>query len=179
MSFEGSFNRVVVVEGGYSNNPADSGGKTMYGITEQVARANGYTGPMDQMPLDNAKLIYRVQYWNILKLPDINNLSEGIADKLFDIGVNCGVGLAGQFLQRTLNVLNRNQSDYPDLKVDNVVGPVTVTNLAAYLKRRGLDGVTIVLRVLNSLQGAHYVSLAEKREKDEAFVNGWFLNRIH
>jgi len=32
---------------------------------------------------------------------------------------------------------------------------------------------------LNCLQGAFYVELAEKREKDERFVYGWLLNRVH
>src|SRR5690625_2900639 len=40
----------IRVEGAYSNNPADKGGETMYGITVSVARANGYSGPMANMP---------------------------------------------------------------------------------------------------------------------------------
>jgi lysozyme family protein len=36
---------------------------------------------------------------------------------MFDIGVNQGIGYAGLFLQRSLNVLNHNGKDYPDLKL--------------------------------------------------------------
>ena len=41
-----------------------------------------------------------------------------------------------------------------------------------------LDGEVVLVRALNSLQGAFYVELAEKRQKDEAFVYGWLLNRV-
>src|SRR5690625_7094483 len=41
---------IIRVEGAYSNNPADKGGETMYGITVSVAGANGYSGPMDNTP---------------------------------------------------------------------------------------------------------------------------------
>ena len=179
MGFQDAFEDTVMKEGGYSNNPMDSGGATKYGITEQVARAHGWTGSMMDLPLDNAKYIYRAQYWNQLRLDDICNLSEAIAYKLFEIGVNCGIGTAGTFLQRLLNVLNRGQSDFPDLKVDGVVGPVTVSNLAMFLRKRGLDGNKVILIGLRSLQGCHYITLAEKREKDETFTFGWLLHRAN
>ena len=37
---------LVEREGGYVANPADKGGPTCFGITEAVARANGYRGAM-------------------------------------------------------------------------------------------------------------------------------------
>jgi lysozyme family protein len=41
MSFDSAFQKVIMVEGGYSDHPSDTGGKTQFGITEAVARANG------------------------------------------------------------------------------------------------------------------------------------------
>ena len=50
-------------EGLFSDDAADSGGATMYGITESVARKNGYDGDMRDLPLEKAKEIYHRQYW--------------------------------------------------------------------------------------------------------------------
>ena len=37
-------------EGGFAEHPADKGGPTCLGITQAVARAHGYAGPMRQLP---------------------------------------------------------------------------------------------------------------------------------
>ena len=50
-------------EGGYVDNPADKGGPTCFGITQAVARANGYCGPMRQLPKQEAAEIYKRLYW--------------------------------------------------------------------------------------------------------------------
>lgn len=170
---------IILVEGGYSNDENDSGGETMYGITVKEARANGYTGPMRDMPRSLAETIYAVKYWDALRLDDIQALSGPIAAELADTGVNCGVGTAAIFLQRSLNALNKQGTLYPDLKVDGGIGPATIAALTAYLKARAHDGgETVLLRALNSLQGARYIELAERREKDEDFVFGWLKNRV-
>jgi lysozyme family protein len=178
VSFDAAFQKVVMVEGGYSDNPADSGGRTMYGITEVVARRNGYRGEMKTLPLETAKAIYRAQYWDLLRLDDVSAASAQLAEELFDTAVNCGVGIAGTFLQRSLNALNREQADYQDIEADGLVGPATLSALRAFLSRRGANGVTVLLRALNGLQAARYIELSERRQKDEAFVFGWLLNRV-
>ena len=177
-NFQHCFERVVGHEGDYSDHPSDSGGKTRYGITEAVAREHGYLGDMRELPFATAREIYRVAYWNLLQLDRIAARSLPIAYELFDTGVNTGVGVAAEFLQRALNVLNRRQRDWPDLKVDGRVGPVTLRNLLAGWERRGPEGAEVLLKILNCLQGARYVALAERREKDEDFVFGWIRTRV-
>jgi lysozyme family protein len=63
-------------EGGYSNNPNDSGGETMWGVTDRVARANGYAGPMKDMPREVAKNIYFASYVQKPGFASIMPLSE-------------------------------------------------------------------------------------------------------
>jgi len=178
MSFDIAFKQTVGVEGGYSNNPLDPGGETKYGITVRVARANGYTGPMRDLPLTTAKDIYRRQYWDVLSLNDINAVCEYIAEEMFDTGVNMGVGTVGKFLQRALNVLNRDGKDFRDLEVDGIIGPVTVAAMREYFDHRGDQGMIVLLRLLDGFQAVRYVEIAEKDDKREAFVFGWVLNRV-
>jgi len=171
-------NEVIRIEGGYVNDSSDSGGKTRYGITENVARVYGYKGKMKQLPKELAFEIYTKKYWDILKLDSIEALSHLIAEELADTGVNMGVGRAARFLQRSLNVLNNRQKYYADLVVDGQLGNKTITALKAYFLHRGTKGEKVLHSMLNSLQGAFYVTLAERREKDQRFVFGWFDNRV-
>ncbi|MGY0794306.1 glycoside hydrolase family 108 protein [Azospirillum argentinense] len=169
---------IIGREGGYSNNPADSGGETMYGVTAAVARANGYTGPMRDMPRATAERILAAEYCDAIALDALEALSAPIAAEMADTAVNLGVGVAGRFLQRALNVFNKGGTLYPDLAVDGRPGPRTVAALRSYLLLRGRAGETAMLRALNALQGARYIELAEARPKDEAFVYGWISNRV-
>lgn len=178
MSFEQAFQATIGNEGDFSDDPRDSGGATRYGITERVARAHGYTGSMRTLPFELARQIYREQYWNLLRLDAVAALSPKLADELFDTAVNCSQGFAARSLQESLNVLNRGALDYPDMAVDGLIGAVTIALLRAYLGKRGEDGESVLINMLNCLQGAYYVHLAEDRPKDEAFVYGWFRNRI-
>lgn len=166
-------------EGGYVANQADKGGPTCFGITQAVARANGYAGPMQQLPRSEAVGIYRRLYWLRPGLDQIAKRSGRIAAELFDTGVNMGPAVAVTFLQRALTALNRNAKDYPDLTPDGRVGPATLAALDAFLKIRGAtSGETVLLRALEALQGERYLRLAERRPANEAFLYGWLANRI-
>jgi lysozyme family protein len=179
MNFERAVDDLLKREGLYADRAADRGGKTMYGITERVARANGYEGAMRDMTIDQAKAIYRSQYWDLLKLDQVAALSFPIAVELFDTGVNLGTGFAAKVLQRTLNAFNRQGRDYPDLEVDGGVGPVTVDTLKAYLYRRSRDGgEEVMLRTLNTLQGTRYFELAEADQTQEENLFGWMKQRV-
>lgn len=166
-------------EGGYVANPADKGGPTCFGITEAVARANGYRGAMRGLPRDEAAAIYKRIYWLRPRFDEVAARSERIAAELFDTGANMGPAVAVTFLQRTLTALNRNGGDYPDLVPDGRVGPNTLAALDAFLALRGKNsGETVLLRALEALQGERYLRLAERRPANEAFLYGWLANRI-
>jgi lysozyme family protein len=179
VSFDEAFNKVLGIEGGFVNDARDSGGATRYGITERVARAYGYSGSMDMMPLTIAKSIYREAYWDRLRLDQVASIvGARVAEEMFDTGVNQGVSAAGTYLQRALNALNQQSTLYADIPVDGDVGKLTLEALRSFWRRRGNDGSTVLLRALNALQGSFYIALAERRAKDEAFVFGWLLNRV-
>lgn len=177
-TIDGIIEGVIGREGGYSNDPNDPGGATRWGVTERVARRNGYTGPMSTLPRETAKGIYFREYVQQPGFGAVLAVSERIAEELVDTGINMGVAIASIFLQRALNALNRNGRDYADLKVDGDVGPATIAALKGFLAKRGDAGVPVLLRALNCLQGERYIRIAEGRAKSEEFLFGWLANRV-
>lgn len=170
-------NRILDIEGGYVNNPDDSGGETNHGITEKVARRFGYQGHMESMPRKMAFHILTVRYWDAMNLDEVSYICADITRELADTGVNCGTHRAAEWLQRSLNVLNQRGVIYPDLKTDGSIGPITIKALRKHMEHRENDS-TVLHRMLNALQGCHYITLAERRAKDEAFIYGWFQHRV-
>jgi lysozyme family protein len=169
---------VIGREGRFTNNPADPGGPTMWGITERVARKHGYAGPMNALPRQSAKDIYFSEYVVGPGFAAVMPLSEAVAEELVDTGVNMGPAVAATLLQRALNALNSQARYYPDVAVDGNVGPATVGALKAYLTKRGPAGEGVLLKALNCLQGERYIRIAEGRPAAEDFVYGWLANRV-
>ena len=112
MNFDQAFEKLIGHEGGYSNNPADPGGETMWGITARVARADGYTGPMRDLPRERAKSIYRRKYWDAVRA---DLLPEVVRFDVFDGAVNSGPEQSAKWLQRAAGADD-----------DGIVGPKTI-----------------------------------------------------
>ena len=165
-------------ESGYGNDPADRGGATRWGISQAVARAQGYAGDMRGLPRDEAAAIYRRVYWLRPGFDRVSARAPDLAAALFDTAVNMGAGTAAGFLQRCLNALNRSARDYADIVADDVIGPATLTALDGFLRKRGPTGATVLLKAIEALKGERYVALAERRPADEAFLYGWLANRL-
>lgn len=113
MNFDAAFQHVLKVEGGYVHHPSDPGGATNMGITEAVARRVGYRGPMQDLPVELAKRIYREDYWNAVRA---DQLPPAIRYAVFDAAVNSGVAQSVRWLQRALGVQD-----------DGVLGPITLS----------------------------------------------------
>lgn len=112
MDFDKAFDRLIGHEGGYSYHPSDPGGETMWGVTAKVARANGYSGEMRDLPRDTAKTIYRNLYWDAVKA---DQLPDSVKFDVFDGAVNSGVSQSVKWLQRAIGVTD-----------DGVIGPKTI-----------------------------------------------------
>jgi len=176
---EDVINGIIAVEGGYVNDPNDSGGETNYGITKAVARKFGYEGDMKNLIREMAYHIYSVRYWDALSLDDIERIAPKIAEEMADTGVNMGVGRAATFLQVALNAFNNKGAYYADIMEDGDIGPGTMRALKSFVAKRGEKGQEVLRDALNCQQGAFYIDLTRRRQKDEAFVYGWFLHRIN
>lgn len=178
MMYEEIINGILKAEGGYVFDKDDAGGETNYGITAVVARANGYFGPMKDLPLSTAKQIYFNRYWFEPKFDKVETFSPKVAEELMDTGVNCGTNFAQKILQQALNLLNRGGKDYQDIAEDGAIGKGTLGGLASYLGKRGKEGEIVLVRTLNIMQGARYIDITKSRPQNETFFYGWVLNRI-
>ena len=98
MDIAAMIDEVIAREGGYSNHPADRGGPTNFGITQGVARENGYGGDMRALPGSVAEMIYRRLYWEKPGFAFVAELAPAVAEELFDTAVNMGATVAGGFL---------------------------------------------------------------------------------
>jgi len=151
-SFDDAFDALIGNEGGYSNNPKDPGGETMWGITARVARASGYTGAMRELPRDTAKAIAKRWYWDPLKL---DLFDARIAFQIFDTHYNGDGGHISIWMQGAAGA-----------HVDGVVGPATIAAVQA------TDPLRFILR-WNSLRQRYLTSLKTWL----TFGKGW-ANRI-
>ena len=168
---------VIDREGGFAHHPADRGGATRYGITDAVARANGYAGDMRGFPRAAAVAIYRRLYWTQPRFDRVAERAPALAAELFDTGVNMGPAVAAGFLQRALNALNRGARDYADVLLDARIGAATLAALDGFLAARPA-GETVLVKAVEALQGERYLHLAERRPTNEAFLYGWLANRL-
>ena len=113
MTFDDAFTKLMGHEGGFVDHPADPGGATNWGVTQRVARANGYTGDMRDFPQDAAKTIYRKAYWDSVRADE---LPGGLRYAVFDAAVNSGPTQAVKWLQRAVGAAD-----------DGRIGPQTLS----------------------------------------------------
>lgn len=121
-----AIDRVLQHEGGYVDHPADPGGATRWGVTQAVARRHGYTGHMRDYPIEDARRVYEVDYWDAAHC---GSLPWPVAYQVFDAAINHGPVTAIKLLQRALGVND-----------DGRMGPVTLRESQA------ADPVALLLR---------------------------------
>lgn len=184
--FVKAFNITVFdYEGIWSNDAGDAGGITVYGLTimedpdwsmwslirQLYAGSGDMAAKITAHPeiLTSAHDYYKRTYWDKMLCDQVAD--QNIANELFDTGVNCSIGTAVTFLQRSLNLLNREQKDYPDITEDGSMGKNT---LAALNANKNHDNL---LLLMNVLQGERYVEICERNRTQERFLNGW-LKRV-
>jgi len=112
IDFNKAFDRLIGHEGGYSDDPRDSGNWT--GGAQGVGQLKGTKfgiasssyGYLDikNLSLDEAKAIYRRDFWEVC-----GAAHPAIKFQLFDAAVNHGHGNAIRFLQRAVKVADDGQ----------------------------------------------------------------------
>ena len=185
--FDIAFDQLINIEGGYSHDADDRGGETYKGISKKYwpnwsgwdivdsERQNSSHFPKgldNRIDLHNlVRSFYEIEFWNKIKLDEIEKIDKLIALEMFDTAVNQGTKTSAIYLQESLNLLNRNQRDYKDLLLDGKPGGRTLAALKANKRHYN------VLKCLNGLQFDKYYRLAKNNPSQEKFFNGW-LNRV-
>ena len=117
---------IVGREGGFVNDPDDSGGATKYGVTIHTMRRLGLDLTGDgQIGVADVRALTRAQAEEIFvehyyARPGIDRLPALLQASVFDMYVNAG-GNAVKILQRLLREMGQN------IAVDGAIGPRTVT----------------------------------------------------
>jgi lysozyme family protein len=199
------YRKTCANEGLLSNDSGDSGGLTWKGITvtsekdwkgwPTVFRTITECGYTVEQTKDNKKAldkvssvlvadtgleaqvqaVYKARYWDVMRL-DLCP-SQLIAGELFDNAVNQGCGSAVKILQRSLNVLNKQGSLFPDLTVDGGYGNGTHTSFMTFFKAVPTDRWPALYKALVCLRGTRYIEICEKNSSQEKFIYGW-LSRL-
>jgi len=180
-NFIKAFNIVVSNEGGYVDNPNDSGGETYMGVTRKgypnlslwykvdvIKKAHkGKVASKVLAGLINKDLndnmlacaevqdIYKTNYWNKCKCDEIK---WPLNCFVFDFAVNAGNVRAIKTLQRMVKAIP-----------DGIIGFNTLSAVNAYT---GSPAEYLDMRI------AFYQNLVEKEPKNKVFLNGW-TNRVN
>ena len=93
-----------------------------------------------------------------------------VTQTMFDNAVNMGIGTSVKFLQKALNILNRNGSLYSDISIDGGFGTNTMNALNSYLSQ---DKPIHLLKLINILQGCRYINIVDNKPSQERFIRGW------
>lgn len=146
----------------------DHGGTTFEGISllflqhisKEDADING-DGVVDSndvkaLTQDEVFALYKKYFYDKNHLAQIN--SDRVRWKVFDIGVNCGTGIAAEMLQRAVGAT-----------IDGALGPQT------FMLVNGTDQNSVLLNLM-SQQSQRYKDIVAKKPDQHKFLTGW-LNR--
>lgn len=187
-SFSSAIPKVLAIEGGYQNDPADWGNYNAYtssgqyvsyanrkgntlragtmrgisaGLYSSLLKREVSEAEMQNISEDLAVNIYRRYYWDSILGDQIQN--QAVAELIFDSKVNHGTtGII--LVQRVLNRMGAN------LVEDGKLGPNT---LAAV---NSADPATLYNGVLQAREQLYY-ELVKSRPDNRKFLQGW-LNRL-
>jgi lysozyme family protein len=117
-----SIERVLVSEGGYTNDREDPGGCTNLGITifdtRLYVKKNATCADVKRLTKPTVVPIYGGKYWDAL---NADALPSGLDYSVFDEGVNSGVARAGRVLRQLLGLPTHDWHVTPEV-IDAIKG---------------------------------------------------------
>ncbi|WP_010664818.1 glycoside hydrolase family 108 protein [Marinilabilia salmonicolor] len=171
--FEDAFNKTLIHEGGYVNEPDDLGGETYKGIARNIhpdwtgwrtidkyKQSPGFPDPLDSDVhlADEVRQFFKNKFWDKIKGDLIQN--QLVAESIFDFCVNSGVKTGISMAQRVLEVTP-----------DGIIGPITLNAVNRFNPELFLASFTIA-------KIARYVHLVKIRPANRKFFFGWIRRAI-
>jgi len=186
---------ILRIEGGWVDDPDDTGGETWQGVARNVnpnwpgwlivddaKRRNpiftqrAYAGkPQELNKLlygkpGLAKLVsdfYESLYWDVNQLDRVNN--QQLARNVCDCGVNCGTRTGAKMLQRAYNI-SRSPFDTPLIE-DGKIGH---RSIAAINKAN----TEVLYNTYNQLRAAYYNAIIARKPSQSKYRKSWFSRII-
>lgn len=171
--FHAAYNLTSKFEGGYVNDPDDTGGETYAGISrnnwpqwigwefiDKIKRHHGMnngerlTGDHIEAAVES---FYKTNFWDKIKGDQINN--QSIANIMYDWYVNSGYH-AIQWMQKVVGVT-----------ADGVIGPKTLQAINAGCQEE-------IFKQYKAARINFYHDIVKKRPAQRKFLSGW-LNRTN
>tara|TARA_Y100001963_G_scaffold85891_1_gene118821 strand:+ start:216 stop:695 length:480 start_codon:yes stop_codon:yes gene_type:complete len=150
-TFDEIIEQVLEHEGGYVDDPTDSGGETNFGISKRAYPDEDIKG----LTVERAKELYKRDYWDRFR---VSQLPERIRHIYVDMCINMGGGRATKILQEACNSKNSYKID-----VDGGIGKDTI-KASANLEDFRLRAYRVMF----------YAELVMKKPDQMKFWVGWF-----
>ena len=158
--FEKALKRILKHEGGFVNDPLDSGGMTNLGVTKRVwEEFVGHPVSEADMKALTPEIIapmYKMKYWNSSYC---EVLPKGLDYVVFDFAVNAGTGRSVKTLQQAIGCV-----------ADGVIGPKT---MAAINDANPKD----LIAKFSDARADFYQGIVARKPDQARFIKGW-LNRV-
>lgn len=150
--FESAFTVLMEFEGYMSDDLADAGGLTKFGISQK-----SYPDlDIASLTMADAKAIYESDYF---RRSHAHTLPPLLACNVFDTAVNMGTGRAVRFLQRAIGTT-----------ADGIFGSGSRRQLESALTHQGEENVVLDLL---SYRAVFYAKLAARKTTQSKYLRGW------
>lgn len=177
---ESHFDKAILItlkhEGGFVNDPIDSGGATNWGISIRFLKGVGdsdgdgfldgdldHDGDIDiddikNMTVKEARKLYRTHFWDKHNYDKIIDFT--VAARAFDMTVNMGARQTGKIIQRALNHLGNR------LVVDGKIGKNTFAKI-------NCTNSEMLMAEIRIAHAKFYLDLIKANPKFKKYRRGW------
>lgn len=152
---------VFVHEGGFADDPHDSGGATKFGITQNtLSKWRGkmvYRDDVKALTKKEASMIYKSEYY---EKPKINLLPVPLQGVVLDTAINSGPKRSIRMLQRSINDLGG------ALAVDGYIGPKTLEACENHSMKN-------IINIFCNRRIDFYNRIVRSNPSQKRFIKGW------